>query len=80
VSFVKRAHISSNISSFRKVDIISIPHELDGTGIVEEELALLPEKLERLEKLGRLAIVLLSILSLLDILCRKFNLESSWEL
>lgn len=56
---------------------MSIPHEFDGTGIVDEELALLPEKLDRLEKLGRLGMVLLSMLSLLDILCRKFNLDSS---
>jgi hypothetical protein len=56
---------------------MSIPHELAGTGMVEDELALLPEKLDRLEKLGRFVKGFLSILSLLDMRCKNFNFESS---
>lgn len=76
-SLVSKLHTSSNISSFRRVDNISIPHELEGTGIVDDELPLRPEKLDILEKLGRLVKDFLSILSVLDIRWRNFIFESS---
>jgi hypothetical protein len=56
---------------------MSMPQELDGTGMVEEELPLLAEKLDKLEKLGRFVNGFLSILSLLDMRCKNVNFGSS---